>query len=263
VPFSDVVPETVEVAPSRATGTSTTRALRVVEAVAAAGDGVTAKAIARRLGIPLPSVYRAVGTLVREGYLVRLNEVRGYGLGYRVAQLHRCLTEQVRPSAPVRAVLHDVHTTLGAPAYLAVLRDVDIVMAYVDDCAAHPRPGLMRVGEPVAPRHTAAGKAVLADLRPGVLAELAARHGAAGQVMPIVDDPELRRIRSDGAAVEMNEYGPGTGGVAAPVHQAGGDVSGALGVSMRYAELAARLPELERAVREAAAHVAALGADLR
>jgi hypothetical protein len=42
-----------------ATSTSTTRALRVVEAVAAAGDGVTAKVIARRVGVPLPSVCRA------------------------------------------------------------------------------------------------------------------------------------------------------------------------------------------------------------
>jgi IclR family transcriptional regulator, acetate operon repressor len=246
------------VAPSRATGTSTTRALRVVEAVAAAGDGVTAKAIARRLGIPLPSVYRAVGTLVQEGYLVRLHEVRGYGLGYRVAQLHRCLTEQVRPPAPVRDVLHDVHTALGAPAYLAVLRDVDIVMAHVDDCVEHPRPGRMRVGEPVAPHHTAAGKAVLADLRPGALAELAARYGPPGRSTWAVDDRELCRIRSDGAAVEAEEYGPGTAGVAAPVHPAGGNVRGALGVSVPCAQLAARLPELERVVREAAARVAAL-----
>ena len=104
------------VTPGHTTGSSITRALRVVEAVAAAGDGVTAKAIARRLGAPLPTVYRALGTLVEEGYLVRLHDVRGYGLGYRVAELHRGLTEQVRPPAPVRAVLHEVHATTGAAA---------------------------------------------------------------------------------------------------------------------------------------------------
>ena len=248
-------------APSRATGSSTIRALRVVEAVAVAGDGVTAKAIARRLGIPLPSVYRAVGTLVQEGYLVRLREVRGYGLGYRVAQLHRCLTEQVRPPAPVREVLHDVHTALGAPAYLTVLRDLDVVMAHVEDCADHPRPARMRVGEPVAPLRTAAGKAVLADLSPGALAELTARYG--WPAPPTMDDGELRRIRADGAAVEMEEYGPGTAGVAAPVHPPDGNVRGALGVSVPDGELAARLPELERTVRDAAARVAALGAHLQ
>lgn len=236
------------VAPDRATGTSITRALRVVEAVAAAGDGVTAKVIARRVGIPLPSVYRAIGTLVDEGYLVRLHEVRGYGLGYRVAQLHRSFAEQMRPSALVRQVLHDVHTAVGAASYLAVLRDLDVVVAHVDDCARHPRPQRMRLGEPVAPHTTAAGKAVLADLRPGSLAELAARSGP-------VDAAELTRIRADGTAVEPGEYEPGTAGVAAPVHDRHGEVRGALGVTVPRAELTARRSELMQAVREAAASV--------
>jgi IclR family transcriptional regulator, acetate operon repressor len=246
------------VARDRATGTSTTRALRVVEAVAAAGDGVTAKVIARRLGIPLPSVYRAIGTLVDEGYLVRLHDVRGYGLGYRVAQLHRRLTEQVRPPSVVRQVLHDVHVSVGAAAYLAVLRDLDVVVAYVDDCAEHPRPALMRVGEPVTPYATAAGKAVLAELRPGALAELAARSGVPGPRYP-VDEAELTRIRADGAVVEAHEYEPGTAGVAAPVHAADGAVTGALGVTVPRVDLATRRCELSQAVREAAACVEHLG----
>jgi len=236
------------VAPDRATGTSITRALRVVEAVAAAGDGVTAKVIARRVGIPLPSVYRVVGTLVDEGYLVRLNGARGYGLGYRVAQLHRSLAEQMRPSALVQRVLHDVHTTVGAASYLAVLRDLDVVVAHVDDCARHPRPHLMRVGEPLAPCTTAAGQAVLADLRRGPLAELVARSGP-------VDDAVLTRIRTDGTAVEPHEYQPGTAGIAAAVHDRDGVVGGALGVTVPRAELTARRSELVRAVREAAACV--------
>jgi IclR family acetate operon transcriptional repressor len=243
------------VAPARGTGSSITRALRVVEAVAAMGDGVTAKAIARRLGVPLPSVYRAIGTLVDEGYLVRLQDVRGYGLGYRVTQLHRSLTDQMRPTAPVRQVLHDVHVTLGAAAYLAVLRDLDVVVAHVDDCTEHPRPAPMHVGEPVPPHRTAAGKAVLADLRAGPLAEIAAR----GADPFTVGNPELCRIRAEGAAVEVEEYQPGTSGIAAPVHAPDGAVRGALGVTVPHAELAARRPELERAVREAAARAAAGG----
>lgn len=207
--------------------------------------------IARRVGIPLPSVYRAIGTLVEQGYLVRLHEARGYGLGYRVAQLHRSFAEQMRPSPLVRQVLHDVHTALGAPSYLAVLRDLDVVVVHVDDCAEHPRPGPMRVGEPVVPHTTAAGKAVLAELRPGPLAELAARS----PLPYAVDDAELRRIRADGAAVEAHEYRPDTAGVAAPVHAPDGAVRGALGVTVPRAELTARRDELAQAVREAAACV--------
>ncbi len=251
-------------APPRTTGSSITRALRVVEAVAAAGDGVTAKAIARRLACPLPTVYRALGTLVEEGYLVRLHDVRGYGLGYRVAELHRSLADQVRPPTAVRAVLHEVHTDAGAASYLAVFRDVDVVVAHVDDCPEHPRPETMRVGEPMAPHATAAGKVMLADLRPGRLAELLTRAGLP-RVAPhtVADrrtlDRELRRVRSDGAAVEVEEYQSGVAGVAAPVRGPGGEVTGAIGVSVTRAEFTARRWELERVVRRGAARAAAAG----
>ena len=228
-----------------------------MEAVAAAGDGVTAKAIARRLGCPLPTVYRALGTLVEEGYLVRLHDVRGYGLGYRVAELHRSLTDQVRPPATLRGVLRDLHTTAGAAAHLMVFRDVELVVAHVDDCSDHPRPETMRVGEPTPAHATAAGKVMLAGLRPARLSELLARTGLPQLAPHTVGDRrtldrELMRIRSDGAAVEVEEYEPGLAGVAAPVHGADGELHGALGVSVSRAEFAERRWQLERAVRTAA-----------
>lgn len=43
---------------------SVRRALRVLEAVAAGGDGITAKAVARRAGLPLPTTYRLLNTLL-------------------------------------------------------------------------------------------------------------------------------------------------------------------------------------------------------
>ena len=137
-PFDRFWPRLDPVAAARQGGSSITRALRVVEAVAVAGDGVTAKAIARRLGCPLPTVYRALGTLVEEGYLVRLHDVHGYGLGYRVAELHRSLTEQVRPEPRSAPRCGRCTRRPEAAAYLAVFRDVDVVVAHVDDCADHP-----------------------------------------------------------------------------------------------------------------------------
>ena len=237
------------------------RALRVIEAVAALGDGVTAKAIARRLGSPLPTVYRALGVLVGEGYLVRLHDVRGYGLGYRVAELHRGLVEQIRPAAAVRTILHDVHTTGRAAAYLVVPRDVDVAVAHVDDCLEHPRPDGMRVGEPTAAHATAAGKVMLAGLRPGRLSELLTRTGLPRLAPRTVADRraldrELMRVRSDGAAVEVEEFQAAVAGVAAPVPGATGEIVGAIGVSVSRVEFAARRWELERLVRGAAARAA-------
>jgi IclR family transcriptional regulator, acetate operon repressor len=261
-----VLLDTGPVTPDPGTGSSIVRALRVVETVAVAGDGVTAKAIARRLGSPLPTVYRALGTLVAEGYLVRLDDVRGYGLGYRVAELHRGLVDQVSPAAGVRAILHEVHTEARAAAYLVVPRDVDIVVAHVDDCLEHPRPDGMRVGEPTVAHAIAAGKVMLAELRPGRLAELLTRTGLTRPAPRTVADRraldrELMRIRSDGAAVEVEEYQRDVAGVAAPIAGPEGETSGAIGVSVSCSEFAARRWELERLVRAAAARAAAAAAE--
>jgi DNA-binding IclR family transcriptional regulator len=261
-----VLLDTGRVTPDPPAGSSIVRALRVVETVAAAGDGVTAKAIARRLGSPLPTVYRALGILVSEGYLVRLDDMRGYGLGYRVAELHRGLVEQLQPAAGVKLILHEVHTAGRAAAYLVVPRDVQIVVAHVDDCLDHPRPEGMRVGEPTAAHAIAGGKVLLAGLRPGRLSELLSRTGL-GRLAPqtVADrralDRELMRVRSDGAAVEVEEYQSKIAGVAAPVAGPDGEVAGAIGVSVSRSEFAARRWELERLVRQAAARAAAIDVD--
>lgn len=243
-----------------------TRALRVLEVVAAAGDGVTAKAIARRLACPLPTVYRALATLVDEGYLVRLNAVRGYGLGYRVAELHRSLLDQVRPPAGTRVVLHELHTAAEAAVYLAVFRDEDVVVADVDDCALHPCPDALQAGEPIAAHASACGKVLLAELRPTRLAELVGRAGLPRLAPHTVPDRraldrDLMRIRLDGVAVEVEELAAGVAGVAAPVHGPDGAVTGAVGVSVSRTDFGVRRWDLERLVRASAEQLTAVRAE--
>lgn len=233
------------------------RALRVLEVVGSAGDGVTAKAIARRLGCPLPTVYRALATLVEEGYLVRLDGVRGYGIGYRIAELQRSLTEQLRPSDAVLTVMHDLHVEAAAASYLTVFRDRDVVVAHADACADHPLPPGVRVGEPVPPHAAAAGKVLLASVRPAHVGELLGPAGVVRLAAHTVPDRraldrDLMRVRLDGIAVEVEEFAAGVAAVAAPLLGPDGEVTGALGVAVTRTDFGARRWELERLVRAAA-----------
>lgn len=241
-------------------GSGLRRALRLLEAVAEAGDGVTAKALARRLELPLPTTYRLLGTLVEEGYLVRLHAVRGYGLGYRVVGLYRGMTERIVPPAPAREILAELHTRVGAATVLAVLRACDVVVAHTETCAAHPGPGAT-AGEPIPAHATAPGKALLAGLDPGRLGEvLGAGGGRLSALTPhtLTDrrllDRDLLRVRSAGVAVEVEEHARGRAGLAVAV-PAGGAVA-ALAVVVSRADFAGRRWELEQAVREAAGPLA-------
>ena len=236
--------------------TSVWRALRVVEVVAEVGDGVTPKAIARRLNFTLPTTYRLLATLVDEGYLVRLPEPRGYGLGYRIGELARRLVDQVTVPASVRGILHDVHRVAEGAAYYLVFRGADVVVAHLDECPAHPAPAALRVGEPVAAHATAAGKVLLAALDRRRLTALVADPLPPLTSRTVVDRAELygelERVREVGVAVELGELQLGRAGVAAPVRGPDGVVTGALGISVRGTDFALRRAGLERAVRDGA-----------
>ena len=66
------------------------RALQVLEVVAAAGDGISAKAVARRLEYNLSTTYHLLESLVADGYLVRLEAPRGCATGTRRPGRVRC-----------------------------------------------------------------------------------------------------------------------------------------------------------------------------
>lgn len=236
--------------------TSIWRALRVVEVVAEVGDGVTPKAIARRLNFTLPTTYRLLATLVEEGYLIRLPEPRGYGLGYRIGELAHRLLDQVTAPTPVRTILYELHRVAEGVAYYAVVRGTDVVVAHLDECPAHPAPGALRVGEPAPAHASAAGKVLLAALDRRRLGTLLADPLPAVTPRTLRDreglDRELERVREVGVAVELGELVPGRAGMAAPVRDPRGAVTGALGISVRGTDFAPRRAGLERAVRDAA-----------
>ncbi|HEY9392365.1 MAG TPA: IclR family transcriptional regulator, partial [Mycobacteriales bacterium] len=222
--------------PVKGTLHSVERALRALELVARSGDGVTAKAVARRLGCTLSTSYNVLNTLVATGYLVRLPEARGYGLGYQVVALTRALWNQLAVNSDVRNVLARLHAEAQAPAYLAVYRDADVVVGHVVDSTSRPRVAPIEVGYSQGTHATAYGKVLLAALPVARRRALLDRTGMPAFTEHTVVDPvrlnaELDRLGGDGLAVEVEEFRGGVAGVAAPVRRCA-EVVGALAVSV-------------------------------
>ncbi|MFE9764246.1 helix-turn-helix domain-containing protein [Streptomyces sp. NPDC005808] len=78
-------------------------ALSVLQQVARAGPGVTAKEISAALRLAPATTYRLLNVLVEEEYLVRMPDLRGFALGRRVASL-----APPRPVPEVPAAAHAV-----------------------------------------------------------------------------------------------------------------------------------------------------------
>jgi IclR family acetate operon transcriptional repressor len=105
---------------------------------------MTAKSLARQTGLPMPTTYHLLRTLVHEGYLSRQQE--GYVLSDRAMTLARGRAVTLHPAHP-HQVLEHLRDELNAPPYLSILDDGEIRLADVADsrtapsaCATRSRP---------------------------------------------------------------------------------------------------------------------------
>lgn len=96
-------------------------ALAILEHVARCRDGVTASELVKRVGAPRASVYRAVGTLTREGYLVRRPDLTGFLLGRRVLELASIVEAHRR--SPVDPIVDDLRRATGEAVHLFAFTD--------------------------------------------------------------------------------------------------------------------------------------------
>ena len=241
------------------------RALRVLEVVAAAGDGISAKAVARRLEYNLSTTYHLLDSLVSDGYLVRLESPRGFGLGPKLPALHDRLLSQLTVPRGLGRILRNVHRAAAAGTLYAAFRDDDVVVVAHDDCATHPVPVISAWRGAL--HATAVGKLLLADAEEGALAEILSRDGLPALAYRTLTeraelDRELDRVRRRGVATDRGEFHERLACLAAPVRIPGDDgepaLVGAVAVAVPVVpaggpgSIADRRERLELAVRAGA-----------
>lgn len=193
---------------------SVTRALNLLDVVGDSARPLPAKTLARATGVPLPTVYHLLRTLVHEGYLRR--EPEGYVLGDRIDALAGGPGPRL---AHAHIVLERLRDELRCPAYLSVLDDGEIRLADIADSAALPRVDLW-VGFHDASHATALGKAVLSTLPQQQRREYVHTHELVDLTQHTVTDTRALFHELDESvdfAVDREEYALGTACVAAPV----------------------------------------------
>jgi DNA-binding IclR family transcriptional regulator len=196
---------------------SVQRAFRLLEAVSDLDERATAKALAHRTAIALPTAYHLLRTLVHDGYLQRLGDGT-YALGQRMD----AVAGRGRPAravAQARPALEWLRDELRSPVYLALYHDGEIVVAEIVDSPRAPSIDLW-VGIHDAAHATALGKCILAHLDPDEREDYLSRHPLhALTPHTLVDRAELRhRIEeSSRIATDREEYALGVTCAAIPV----------------------------------------------
>jgi DNA-binding IclR family transcriptional regulator len=237
---------------------SAQRALRVLDIVGNAGDGITAKAVARRAGYNLSTTYHLLNTLVHEGYLIRLGHGRGFGLGYKVGSLYQRLCAELDVGQELQDELHRLHRRAEAAAYYTVFRETDIVVAAVADSPEYPRATPLDFGFHEAAHATAFGKVLLASMPRRARREYLTSAGMPRltertHVRATDLDTELEHVERAGMALEVEEFQQDLACLSAPVLSSDNRVIGAVAFSVPSATFASRRWHLERAARAGAA----------
>lgn len=208
------------------------RTLALLEAFSPAEHALPLAELSRRTGLPKSTVHRMAGDMIEHRLLERSAD-GGYGLGLRLFEIgervpsYRSLADAAQP------VMHDLHEATHHRIHLAVLDGVDVV--YVAIIGPAVRELGSRVGGRLPAHATGVGKVMLAysgtqTVRDRIEAGLP-RLTPRTITTPGGLDHELRKIRTVGMALDLEENALGMSCVAAPVWGADRRIRAALSVT--------------------------------
>lgn len=240
---------------------STLRILRVLSEFAERPRGTFGiTELSRRLGLTKNMVFRALATLINEGYVVRDPTGTRYALGYRVFEL--CTAEFEPPDirtlcAPFVRRLHDL---TGETVLLSIrVGDSSVVIDGIEGRG----PLLSRVTHGRAiPLHAGPGSRAILSFLPDLEIQryLETRSPLTRFTPTTIVDREalwsdIETVRERGYAVGYKDHLTGVLGVAFPVFDADGRVQGAISVGgpedqMDNETIAAFVPAIRRIVED-------------
>lgn len=235
---------------------SVQRTFAVIERLAHQGPS-TMRALARDLDFPLGSTHRLIAALADEGVVERTPHGE-WQLSYKLVSIAGAQLARSGLTAAARPVLQDLAEVSGQTAFLATRSDRHVV--YLDKVQSDAQVQLYVELGARRPLHcTGLGKAILAHLPPGELADVLDAPLAKVTQHTITDPDELRRlldvVKSRGYATDNEEVVEGVSCVAAPLFDHTGSVVGAISIAGTDPRLRAADDELPDVVKNAAAVV--------
>ena len=192
------------------------RAATVLELVAGNG-GMRASQIARRLDVPLPTVFHLLSTLTDVGLLDKLDD-RRYQLGPMTGLLAEAYAAQVSAPEHLHARLQEMAERTGETAYLSVWRRGDATLLSIVEGRRAVRVSGLHLGYSGATHARASGKVLLTFSGPTALDEYLEHHQLTNpSTTPKALRAVIERTRRDGYAVDEEEFAEGVSCVAAPI----------------------------------------------
>ncbi len=208
------------------------RALSVIDAFDHSDWEVSLAELTRRTGLPKPTVFRIVNSLVDWGALERSGS--GYQLGVRLFMLGERVPRQASLREMALPYLEDLYEATHENVNLGVLHGIDVL--YLARVQGHRSSDvILRVGDTLPAHSTSSGKALLAHAPHAVVQQVLdaglPRLTARTVVAPGMFLRQLKTVAEQGYAVNDEETHTGVVSVAAPIFDAAGSAIAAISVT--------------------------------
>lgn len=212
------------------------RGLKILEILAGADEELPFSSLKQESKIPTPSLWRLLHVLRENEYVIYDPERHTYRLGYKFLHMGNVLLDRMGFRPEARNYLRKLAELTGETAeFSGRLRDELVLL---DQEEGHQAVRLYsRIGSTYPYFHaTAPGKVYLAQMPEEKLESVIERIGLPSITEFTVTDldalkKELKKIRSQGYAVDNQEMRLGVFRVAAPVFDGSGRTVGCLGVA--------------------------------
>lgn len=238
------------------------RAINLIEVLAEAKEELRLQDIARMTGLKVSTCHHLLNTLLRRGYVAKLDKPRAYFLGPRLSEVAAMRGARFDLVRAARPFLEKLAQETGATVRLAVFEDTDLAVLCEVTGSSAMRPERSEI---VSAAHaTALGKAILAWLPEPEIARVVADHGLPGFTQRTITSlgelvESLRQIRRHGFAVEDREFREREVAVACVIREKAGAVIGSVGVALSATDDdAPHLQRLQRQVNEAAREISSV-----
>jgi DNA-binding IclR family transcriptional regulator len=205
---------------------SVRRALDILDLLLEEDQPTPVALITSRLRIPKSTAYELVRTLTEGGYLERDDGTGRVSLGRRLYELGMAYKSRVDLLKEGGRAVEELRDRTGETVQLSILEN-DMMVVVVKEDGVLPIRIYSKVGSRVPVNWAAAGRLLVSDMPDEPLRNLLRREvrqspsgNAYTDVTALVE--QIRELREQGYALELNEVNQHAGCVAAPVIDAAG-----------------------------------------
>jgi IclR family acetate operon transcriptional repressor len=228
-----------------------TRALAIIKAIAAQGDGATLTEIAKVTGLAPSTAHRLLTTLQQDRFVQFEGQGARWRIGVGAFAAGNAFLQGRDIARSARPFLRRLMEQSGETANLAIIdEDMAVYLGQVE--SRQTVRAICRPGGRVFLHSSALGKSMLALMTPEEVGRILSAKGMTRFTQRTIDAPprlavQLDEVRANGYAIDDEEYSPGLRCIAAAIADEQGRPLGAISISgpsirvarERFAELGA------------------------